>query len=194
MTYARKSIRLTQRTQGIPAEVEILKKLHHKHVVSLAAHLQTSDQLLLFMTPVVVTNLDAYLRADSTGVVDRLQWALLSKWKGCTRSALEYCHDLDIRHGDIKPSNILISSDQTIYLADFGSAQVKSLEQKAWTPKYCSPETAQHHTSGKAADIFSLGCVWVKMETVATGLSIEAFDTFRLASRSDNSFNTTLAR
>lgn len=196
-TYARKIIRLTSKTTSVSAEVEILKGLHHKHIVELAAHWRTSKQLWLFMTPVAITDLGGYLRGDATCGMMWPDRELLWKWESCLASALQYLHAMNIRHGDIKPSNILISSDLNVYLADFGSARANCFEQSqgtAQTPKYCAPEISNHHPLGRAADIFSLGCVWAEIETVCAGLSIQAFETFRSAGSSDGSFRANLSR
>ena len=60
-------------------------------------------------------------------------------------SAVAYLHDQKIRHKDLKPSNILLTSDNLI-LSDFGSAtDFSHLSQSATdnergTPKYFAPE------------------------------------------------------
>lgn len=208
-TYARKIIPLEQTAAKVSAEVEILKQLRHQHIINLAAYCTTSDQLWLFMTPVAEGNLATYLRGDSNfsfGLPDR---ELLRTWESDLISALKYLHGREILHGDIKPQNMLVSSDMKIYLSDFGSARAKYIEQShgiepqpasALTPKYSAPEVSYHKSVGysweigAAADIFSLGCVWAEIETVYTGLSILVFETFRSGGSSYNSFQANLPK
>jgi serine/threonine protein kinase len=192
-TYARKRISLSK-TTGISAELEVLRNLNHRHIVKLADSLRTSDQLWIFMTPVASSDLASYLRASTRPSDFWSERKLLQKWERCMASAVEYLHGRDIRHGDIKPSNILISSDQNVYVADFGSVQTAHMQITAQTPKYSAPETYSYNVRSKAADIFSLGCCWAEMETVGTGLSVQDFETFRSAGSADNSFRSNLQR
>ncbi|KAE9364357.1 kinase-like protein, partial [Stipitochalara longipes BDJ] len=176
-TYARKIIPFNP-TVTLSAEVEILKQLRHRHIVNLAAFCTTSDQLWMLMSPVAEKNLASYLGGDSIGGISWPDRELLWKWEGCLASAVGYLHQTGLIHGDIKPQNILVSSDLEVYLADFGSARANCFEQShgkwtkpslALTPKYCAPETSYYKSTGSswdigtAADIFSLGCVWAEM-------------------------------
>lgn len=47
------------------------------------------------------------------------------------------------------------------------------------TPRYAAPEVASDDKHGRAADIFSMGCVLAEMNSVFTEFSILEFDTFR---------------
>ena len=52
-------------------------------------------------------------------------------------NALAFCHSKKVLHRDIKPNNILISSDGVLKLADFGLAKYRS-EQEVLTYKICT--------------------------------------------------------
>ena len=208
-TCARKIIPFSQIATKVSAEVEILKQLRHPHIISLVAYCITSDELWLFMTPVAEKDLATYLRVDAiqaAGIADRER---LRNWESCLASALKYLHVSGFVHGDIKPQNVLISFDLKIYLADFGSARAKSHKgsggiearlKSTLTPKYSAPEVSYYKSVSysweirAAADIFSLGCVWVEMETVYTGLSIQEFESFRSGGSAYNSFQANLPR
>ncbi|KAH7400518.1 kinase-like domain-containing protein, partial [Phaeosphaeria sp. MPI-PUGE-AT-0046c] len=89
---------------------------------------------------------------------------------GCLISAIAYLHDenIKIRHKDLKPSNILLSAEN-LWLSDFGSATDFSLlsqsatDNERGTLRYFSPEVAAWQPNGRAADIFSLGCVLLEI-------------------------------
>jgi serine/threonine protein kinase len=72
---------------------------------------------------------------------------------------------------DLKPSNILLTRDGT-RLCGFGSALDYTLREddldddERGTPRYFAPETAKWLPSGRAADIFSLGCIFLEILTV----------------------------
>ena len=83
---------------------------------------------------------------------------------GCLISAIAYLHEQKIRHKDLKPSNILLSRDG-IWLSDFGSAtdftmlSQSATDNERGTPRYFAPEMAAWQPCGRAADMFSLGCI-----------------------------------
>src|SRR5215472_6937197 len=87
-------------------------------------------------------------------------------------SALDHAHDHGILHRDIKPSNILIHSDGTPVLADFGLARMASSMRRLTTagtvmgtPEYMSPEQAADEIVGPASDLYSLAVVAYEMLT-----------------------------
>ncbi|MDI6739732.1 MAG: tetratricopeptide repeat protein [Candidatus Edwardsbacteria bacterium] len=95
--------------------------------------------------------------------------------------ALEYIHEHDVVHLDIKPSNILISGDGTVKLSDFGLAR-RFTGQSAFrlfgTPAYMSPEIIASQVPDGRSDLYSLG---VLMYQVFTGkLPFEAVSTEEL--------------
>jgi serine/threonine protein kinase len=95
---------------------------------------------------------------------------------GCLASAIAYLHQQRIKHKDLKPSNILLSSDG-LWVTDFGgstdfSALTESATQglERGTPKYFAPEVAAYEPNGRSADIFSLGCIFFEIIALCTGL------------------------
>ncbi len=87
---------------------------------------------------------------------------------GCLISAVAYLHSQKVRHKDLKPSNILLSKDR-IWISDFGSATDFTLlshsatNNERGTPRYFAPEMAAWEVSGRAADMFSLGCILLEI-------------------------------
>lgn len=84
--------------------------------------------------------------------------------------AIDHLHQSGFAHLDVKPSNILLSSDLHPFLADFGLAAsvaaVSSDGASVGTPNYMSPEQLSSDGSVSAkSDIFSLGVILYELLT-----------------------------
>jgi serine/threonine protein kinase len=85
-------------------------------------------------------------------------------------SALEFIHSRGIIHADLKPDNLLISSNQTLVLADFGCAiELRATSNVSLryvgTADYASPEVVMGDSSKVSIgiDLWSLGCILFAM-------------------------------
>jgi serine/threonine-protein kinase len=78
---------------------------------------------------------------------------------------LAYAHEHGIVHRDVKPSNIMVSSEGHVKITDFGIARMESASVRTQTgmvlgsPKYMSPEQVLGKLIDQRSDIFSLGVV-----------------------------------
>lgn len=76
-----------------------------------------------------------------------------------------YLHSHGILHRDLTLSNLLLTRNMNIKIADFGLAtQLKMPHEKHYTlcgtPNYISPEIATRSAHGLESDIWSLGCMF----------------------------------
>ncbi len=84
---------------------------------------------------------------------------------------LQHAHDKGIVHRDVKPQNIMVLSDGTIKVADFGIARFARNEQRTITDKaigsvhYISPEQARGEKTDEKSDIYSVGVMLYEMLT-----------------------------
>ncbi|KAL8639536.1 MAG: hypothetical protein Q9228_003439 [Teloschistes exilis] len=106
----------------------------------------------------------------------------LRRYFVCLSRALNYLHESDIRHKDIKPANVLLDSSNNVVLTDFGisrrfpkkSSHLTS-DRWEWTHKYASPEIMKGKKVPRddSSDIFSLGCVFLEMATLILGRDLD---------------------
>jgi len=69
--------------------------------------------------------------------------------------ALGHLHAHGVIHGDLKPSNVLLGSGQTVKVSDVGMAA--SAGSSVATPGYAAPETWLGHSPDERSDIYSVG-------------------------------------
>jgi eukaryotic-like serine/threonine-protein kinase len=82
---------------------------------------------------------------------------------------IEAAHQLGIVHRDIKPQNIILSSDGKVKVADFGIAKAASqqtlMSEAMGSVHYISPEQAKGEMTDARGDIYSLGITMFEMVT-----------------------------
>lgn len=147
-------------------EIAILKKLHHPHVVKLFEVLDDPSKDSLYMVfeycpdgTVIDVKLNHCVQPLPEDVA-RLYFVQILM-------GIEYLHENEIVHRDIKPDNILLSDDRkTCKIVDFGVSEMflkpgdDTMQKSAGSPAFMSPElcTADHaEYHGKADDVWSFG-------------------------------------
>ncbi|KAG4429132.1 hypothetical protein IFR05_015386 [Cadophora sp. M221] len=191
---ARKVIRLPNMARKrllplIQQEVSVLRELRHKHIIQVISTYETTSaprQFGILLSPAGDEDLSHFLErvCEDDFPEDDLQ--CLGKWQYCLASAVAYIHSRNVRHKDIKPSNVICKGGD-IFLTDFGSAHqfsaglTSSTEGYAAgiTKMYSAPEVIALDRRGRPADIYSLGCVFAEMATVVGRRAIEDFHEFR---------------
>ncbi|CAN1331116.1 Proline-rich receptor-like protein kinase PERK1 [Linum perenne] len=153
------------------AEVEIISRVHHKHLVSLVGYCITGSQRLLVYEFVTNNTLEFHLHGKGRPTMDwpaRLRIALGSA-KGLAYLH-EDCHP-KIIHRDIKSANILLDFKFEAKVADFGLAKFTSdanthvSTRVMGTFGYMAPEYASSGKLSDKSDVFSFGVMLLELIT-----------------------------
>jgi serine/threonine protein kinase len=164
-----------------------LRRLKHKNIVNIVESYEVGDRLFaLIMEPVGNCNLLEWMYRAGDLNFPQAYLKMISGWCENLVDVLRYIHGNDVRHRDIKPQNILVRGTD-ILLMDFGSCRelVSGLDSSTigsasgFTPLYAAPEMVARDKRGKAADIFSMGCVFCELVTILGKRSLKDFAEYR---------------
>jgi hypothetical protein len=120
--------------------------------------LSETGQPYLVMEYVDGVHLDAFCNERNLGIPERLHLFL----RVC--DAVASAHRNLIVHLDLKPSNILVTSDATVKLLDFGTSKMIQPDNLLTTtvlatPAYASPEQLRNEPVTTACDVYALGAI-----------------------------------
>ena len=145
--------------------------LQHPNIVRVYTIFEENDTVYYVMDYIDGESLDARLKHLGRPLSEDEVMQLLPQ----VLSALEYTHQHNIRHLDIKPANIMVGKDGHAVLIDFGaSKQVKATDQMtstlssmALTRGYAPMEQVEQNTRqiGPWTDFYALGATLYKLLT-----------------------------
>jgi len=145
----------------IAAEIAILEKLDHPHVIHLYEVFDAAEYTYLCME--FLGGGELFDRIVEKGSYTELDAAELLMQ---VLKAVNYLHDKHIVHRDLKPENLLCASTEEhtrIVISDFGLAyQLKdqeTLTHPCGTPGYAAPEVLLKKPYAYKVDCFSIGVI-----------------------------------
>lgn len=149
------------------SEFSLSRRLHHPNLLRPYTFEVDAAQRRAFITMDLMRGLtlDKLLCERPLG----LPW---HEWHGIAvplLDALAYIHRRGVLHGDVKPSNVMLSEDG-VRLFDFGlglatEGPLKDLPHlnrnrlNAWTPGYAAPELLDGSPLSASADVYGVACV-----------------------------------
>jgi len=134
-------------------EAELLRKLEHPSIVRLYEFDKHENIVFIVMDWVEGTNLrQAISDRRKPFTLDEAAFILQP-----VCSALNYAHQNQIYHCDVKPANILLHNDGRVFLSDFGVARLASERFGGGTPPYMAPEQFSDGEVTIRSDIYALG-------------------------------------
>lgn len=145
-------------------EAQTIAALEHPHILPIYEFGEYDGQLFIVMRYVSGGSLEEVIEAGPLPIDETLR---ITRAVG---QALAYAHASSVIHLDLKPSNILLDSYRSPYLADFGLATMLGPEGRAANPGsgtllYMAPEQVTADVLDRRADIYSFAILVFHMLT-----------------------------
>jgi serine/threonine-protein kinase len=151
-------------------EADIVSQVDHPNIVSIYSRGETADgQLWIALQYVEGTDAEAALRAGS--MTPQRAIRIVTE----VAKALDYAHQRNVVHHDVKPANLLLSGEsgdsERVFLSDFGVARPIDDTDRSMdgaftaTLAYSAPEVITGAQIDGRADLYSLGCTLFRLLT-----------------------------
>lgn len=157
--------------EGMPStalrEIALLKELAHPNILKLIEVIQSDDRLVM-----VFEFLDSDLKKFLDFRKATHRPLLITEIKDIMRQLLrgvQYCHEKNIMHRDLKPQNLLIDRDGCLKLADFGLSRVIGIPVAGFSTEvvtlwYRAPDVLLgSSTYSTKIDMWSIGCIMAEL-------------------------------
>src|SRR5512139_426485 len=140
-------------------EARVVARLEHPNIVPIYDYAEHEKRPYLVMKFIEGETLKARVQRGLL-LPDEIECIIEAVGAG-----LHYAHKQGVLHRDVKPSNVLLSKDGQVYLADFGLARIAQSREITLTsdmiigtPQYISPEQAMARKDlDEGTDIYSFG-------------------------------------
>ena len=158
-------------------EAQAVAALRHPNIVQVSDFDVVDDRPYIVMELLEGMPLNEYLR-DLHGMGHTLPLDTVSRMMTSLTAALDYAHNRQIVHRDVKPANIVLRAgdspitpqmplapDVEPVLTDFGVARIASSTSATasgtilGTPAYMSPEQVRGEAVDRRSDIYALGII-----------------------------------
>ncbi|KAH6770115.1 Leucine-rich repeat protein kinase family protein [Perilla frutescens var. hirtella] len=164
----------TKGMKEFEAEISVLTKVRHRHLVALLGYCINGNERLLVYEYMPQGTLSQHLFEWKELAFDPLTWKQRVTIALDVARGVEYLHSLaqqSFIHRDLKPSNILLSDDMRAKVADFGLVKNApdgkySVETRlAGTFGYLAPEYAATGRVTTKVDVYAFGVVLMEIMT-----------------------------
>ncbi|MBT3221532.1 MAG: serine/threonine protein kinase, partial [Proteobacteria bacterium] len=161
-------------------EARVLGSLRHPNIIHVMPLLDCGGTPVLEMELVEGISLREVLRQTKAGLPTEIALTIIEK----SADALDYAYSapnadgkpMHIIHRDINPSNIVVSTEGTVKLVDFGlvkgnfsGREAKSLYMVSTSQGYAPPErTSGRDSASPLVDVYSLGMTLFELLTTKT--------------------------
>lgn len=170
--------------ERLEAELTICKDLRHPNIVQTLGFDNASNHLYIYLEYVPGGSMSSLLQEFGP-----LSGELLTRSTTGVLQGLNYLHTRNppVVHRDIKGANILVDTNFTVKLSDFGCSKRSNVTTSFTTIgsiPWMAPEVIQQQDGyGRKADIWSLGCVVIEMASAERPWGNGAFENVMFALR-----------
>ena len=162
-------------------EIQILQHANHENIVRIFGFTRWNQSIAMIMEYMPGTDLNTLLLCKNAGdifLAPDLPETLCLRFCHDISSGVAYLHyaffDQRIVHGDLKPRNVLLTSDLRCKIGDFGGADIATCtdgvdsetnmirRKNEHTEGFTAPERLKnpHLRVSKAADVYSVGMIF----------------------------------
>uniref|UniRef100_A0ABI7XFQ6 Serine/threonine-protein kinase PLK4 n=1 Tax=Felis catus TaxID=9685 RepID=A0ABI7XFQ6_FELCA len=147
--------------QRVQNEVKIHCQLKHPSILELYNYFEDNNYVYLVLEMCHNGEMNRYLKNRMKPFSENEARHFMHQ----IITGMLYLHSHGILHRDLTLSNLLLTRNMNIKIADFGLAtQLKMPHEKHYTlcgtPNYISPEIATRSAHGLESDVWSLGCMF----------------------------------
>ncbi|KAI6686159.1 hypothetical protein NL676_032072 [Syzygium grande] len=159
-------------------EVEILTRLRHKNLVLLYGCTSRHSHELLLVYEYVSNGTVADHIHSRKAKLAMLPWHARMSIAIETATALAHLHASEIIHRDVTTNNILLDSNFSVKVADFGLSRLFPNDvshistSPQGTPGYVDPEYYQCYQLTEKSDVYSFGVVLIELISSKTAVDV----------------------
>jgi polo-like kinase 1 len=139
-------------------EISIHKTLNHKHIVGFHGYFEDESYVYMVLELCERRSMSQLLKRRIILTDPEVRYYI-----NHVLSAVQYLHENNIIHRDLKLANLFINNSMEVKIGDFGlSTQIENGERKktmCGTPNYIAPEILGKKGHGCEVDVWSIGCI-----------------------------------
>nr|XP_002126780.1 death-associated protein kinase 2-like isoform X1 [Ciona intestinalis] len=179
--------------EDIEREVKILSDVNHENILQLHEVFESNTEVVLILEMVAGGELFDFL-AEKECLSEPEAIVFLNQ----ILSGMDYLHDRNIAHFDLKPENIMLydkcEDPHRIKLIDFGLAHMiepgQEYRNMHGTPEFVAPEIIAFESIGLPADCWSIGVItYILLSGCSPFLGDDKSETFENITRVDYDFD-----
>ncbi|KAK4752680.1 hypothetical protein SAY87_021478 [Trapa incisa] len=145
--------------QEFTQEVFIMRKIRHRNIVQFIGASTRPPRLCIVTEYMPGGSVFDFLRKQK----DALKLSTVLKFAIDVSKGMNFLHQNNIIHRDLKAANLLIDENNVVKISDFGIAKIQTgpgvMTAETGTYRWMAPEVIEHKPYNHKADVFSFGIV-----------------------------------